>query len=266
MPTYIIGDVQGRFDVLQQLLKKINFKPDCDRLGFVGDLVNRGRQSAQTLRFLKSLDDPIIVLGNHDLHLIAIAYNTHSLNKVDTLQDVIEAPDKTELIDWLRFQPLFYHDNTHNVIIVHAGLPPQWTIEEAKHYANLAEMALKAEDPSPLLKTIYGSNPTPWQPDAETPILYHYIVNAFTRLRFCTREGRLNFTNKTAEPDQPDEAPWFSFQKTTVQSEIIFGHWAALEGYCPHPCIHAIDTGCGWGGSLTALRLEDRHLFSVPAQ
>ncbi len=261
MATYIIGDIQGCYYELQDLLTEINFDANKDRLGFVGDLVNRGPESLKALRFIKSLKDPIIILGNHDVYLLAIGYEAVEYEP-HTMQDILAAPDKIELLDWLRQQKLIHREA--NFILTHAGIAPQWSIEQAFDYAHEVESALRGDHYFAFLQNIEGNEPKQWSAQLTGWERLRYITNAFTRMRFCSKTGELDLENKSTENTNPNLKPWFAWRNDNA--EIIFGHWAALLGKADKTHIHAIDTGCAWGVRLTAFRLEDQQLFSVPSR
>lgn len=261
MKTYIIGDIQGCFDSLNILLEKIDYNPTTDRLGFVGDLVNRGPKSLETLRFISELKDPLVVLGNHDLHLIALHYRQAPINDAHTLGDILSASDCPKLIDWLLSQPLLYHDTLRQYVLVHAGIPPQWSIEKACNLASEASRELQ-KNPILFLKNIYGNKPTAWNDNLTGWDRLRYIVNGLTRMRFCQKNGDLSLENKSNHSSDTNEKPWFKWH-TNLKQTLYFGHWAALNGKCDIPNIIALDTGCVWGGKLTAVRLEDKKIFSV---
>ncbi len=255
MSIYAIGDIQGCYEDLQRLLTRIKFNPHKDKLWFAGDLVNRGPQSLQTLRFIKSLGDAAVcVLGNHDLHLLAVAYGYGSLRAQDTLQDILDAPDKDELLTWLRHRPLF-HYNQHFGLL-HAGLPPQWDIPMAKKRAAETEAILRSADYLYFLKNMYGNSPTQWQKGLTDTEKLRFTVNCFTRLRFCDADGHLDFKENGKLGSQAKHLqPWFSIKnRKSTDMTLIFGHWSALGYHHAHNC-YAIDTGCLWGGQLTALKL-----------
>lgn len=265
MSTYIIGDVQGCFDSLQALLQKINFDPVNDRLGFAGDLVNRGLKSLETLRFIYQLRDPIIVLGNHDLHLMALYFLQHKPHLEfkhisHTLQVMLEADDCQTLIYFLLQQPFLYHDVKKNFVMTHAGIPPQWSIEEAAQHAIAAQHVMQ-NDPVLFFEKMYGDQPTAWQNNLTGWDRVRYIVNALTRMRYCTQEGTLDLHNKTDQSTHPEFRPWFSWKN--FDTDILFGHWASIEGRSDNPRVFALDTGCAWGRTLTALRIEDKKLFEI---
>lgn len=259
---YAIGDVQGCYYSLQKLLDKINFDVQRDQLWFVGDIVNRGKHSLKTLRFIK--DHGITVLGNHDLFLIAAYYGIREPKSSDTIDDILEAPDCAELIAWLIQQPLLYHHNDY--VMVHAGIPPQWDLPQAKSYADKVSNALQ-HDTKNFLQHMYGNEPLSWSENLTGYDRLRYIVNAFTRMRYCSADGTLDLSFK----DKPEKysgnsKPWFSFfERKTKDQKILFGHWASLQGIAKAENIFALDTGCSWGETLTAMRLSDRQLFSVAA-
>ena len=262
-----IGDVQGCFDALQRLLCYIRFDESADRLWFVGDLVNRGAHSLAVLRFIKSLKQtPRITLGNHDLHLLNVLFgNNPCKNKDDTLDDVLSAPDAEELGHWLRKQPILYHDNELNTVMCHAGIAPVWNLAQASAYARELEDMLAADNFSDFLTHMYGNEPQRWTPTLTDLTRLRIICNYFTRMRFCDVQGNLNLSYKgTVEQAPVDLYPWFAVpNRIEIEPDIVFGHWAALKGKCPHPKIYALDTGCVWGRRLTALRLQDKRYFSV---
>lgn len=264
MATYVIGDIQGCFAELMALLEKINFNPKQDRLGFTGDLVNRGPDSLATLRFIKSLQDPIVVLGNHDLYMLGLATKAIAYSGQHTLLEVFEAPDKLELLDWLRQQPLLIHNTEHNFVMSHAGIPPCWNLSQALSLAREVEDVLKADDYITFLRNMEGDLPARWEDNLEGWDRLRYIVNAFTRMRFCKPDGTLELNNKSAISHDPQVwHPWFEFYK--LEATMLFGHWASLEGQCSHPKCEALDTACLWGKTLTAYCVEDGQRFSVPA-
>ncbi len=255
MAVYAIGDVQGCFDDLKRLLDKIRFDPVKDQLWFVGDLVNRGPKSLETLSFVKSLGSSAIsVLGNHDLHLIATALGIRKPHRKDTLQDIIKSPHCDELIDWLRHCPLFYHDNGY--CLLHAGLPPQWDFKKTKQMAAEAEAILQGENYREFFNHMYGDEPSSWHEDLQGMARIRFIVNCFTRMRYCDGNGVLDMEYKQAPDRQPEGLyPWFQLaDRKSVDMKIIFGHWSTLGFYAGDNCF-ALDTGCLWGGELTALKL-----------
>lgn len=258
MATYAIGDVQGCFDELRRLLDEVKFS-EGDRLWFVGDLVNRGPKSLQVLRFVQGLGDrAVTVLGNHDLHLVTQLEGFERPRKDDTFQDVLAAPDAKRLVDWLRQRPMMHAEGDY--AMVHAGLLPQWTVEKAVALGNEVEAALRGPDYRAFLAHMYGSKPGEWSDRLAGWDRLRVIVNAMTRLRFCTRQGRMEFHAKGKRPPAGYSA-WFDFRHDA--QTVVCGHWSAL-GLKLTDRLAALDSGCVWGGALSALRLEDRALFQVP--
>jgi bis(5'-nucleosyl)-tetraphosphatase (symmetrical) len=259
MATYAIGDVQGCFDELQALLREIAFDAAGDRLWFVGDLVNRGPKSLEVLRFVRSLGArAVVVLGNHDLHLVTQHEGFERTRKDDTLQDVLSAPDCKPLVDWLRQRPMMHVEGGH--AMVHAGLLPQWSIDKAQSLAREVEAALRGADYRAFLGNMYGSRPDRWSDSLAGWDRLRVIVNALTRLRFCTPEGVMDF-KANGEAPPPGHRPWFEL-RPPGEMPLVVGHWSAL-GLRRTGQLAAIDTGCVWGGALTALRLDDGALFQV---
>jgi bis(5'-nucleosyl)-tetraphosphatase (symmetrical) len=263
MATYAIGDVQGSFAELRALLKAIAFETRKDRLWFVGDLVNRGPASLATLRFVRDLGDrAVVVLGNHDLHLLALGCGFAKPREDDTLAEVLAAPDRDSLLDWLRCRPLMHVDG--NYVLVHAGLLPQWDVPRAQALAAEVEKELVGTNHGKFLRDLYGSRPDRWNENLRGADRLRVIVNAMTRIRFCTRDGVMEF-DTTGEITQAPEGyvPWFEVpQRKSESHTVVFGHWAAL-GLRVEPRLLALDSGCVWGGKLSAIRLEDRRLFQV---
>jgi bis(5'-nucleosyl)-tetraphosphatase (symmetrical) len=264
MATYAIGDIQGCYDSLQRLLDQFAFDPVRDRLWLVGDLVNRGPRSLETLRFFKSLGPAALtVLGNHDLYLLMVAEGGAKYRgKDDTLQDILEAPDRAELLDWLRRQPLCHTEGGY--CLVHAGLLPQWTAERARELAREAELALQGADFHEFIMNLWGSEPAAWSDKLAGWPRLRVIVNAMTRMRFCTPDGTMEFKVKGKVANAPaGHLPWFELPgRLSADSVLITGHWSAL-GLKITPNLLALDSGCLWGGHLTAVRLEDRRVFQV---
>ena len=259
MATYAIGDVQGCYEELQALLARLDFDPARDRLWFVGDLVNRGPGSLEVLRFVRGLGEKaVVVLGNHDLHLLCLAEGTAKKRADDTLDTLLAAADAPQLLEWLRHRPLIHVE--HQYAMVHAGLLPQWSIGKAQALAGEVERALRAADHREFLSKMYGGMPTAWRDDLAGWDRLRVIVNAMTRLRFCNAGGEMELSAKGAEAP-PGYRPWFDL-RPPHELPIICGHWSAL-GLRLADRLAALDSGCVWGGSLTALRLEDRNLFQV---
>ena len=266
MATYAVGDIQGCFEPLQQLLTQVAFNPDLDRLWLAGDLVNRGPASLEVLRFVKNLDRSAqIVLGNHDLHFLAVAEGVRKASRSDTLDQLIAAPDLPELMAWLRAQPLLHRDKSLGYTMVHAGIPPMWSVKKAEKRAREVEAVLQSGDYRRFLKAMYGNEPSGWRKGLKGMKRLRVITNYFTRMRFCDADGNLDLDNKSA-PNAVTlgYAPWFALlNRKTAEDQVLFGHWAALEGHSSHPNAIALDTGCVWGGCLTMMRLEDRQRFQV---
>lgn len=266
MATYAVGDVQGYLEPLQRVLDAARFDPAADRLWLVGDLVNRGPESLGTLRFLRQLGPAVVaVLGNHDLHLLAVALTTRAPRRKDTLEPVLSAPDRDELLDWLRHRPLVHHDPELDAIMVHAGLPFVFSLEEALARSREVEAVLGGDDPVAFLEHMYGNEPQAWHPELTGADRLRVIVNYFTRMRFIDAEGRLDLATKEGAAQAPGGFfPWFErLHPDLEQRRIVFGHWAALEGRgTPENCL-ALDTGCCWGRCLTLLRLEDGQRFTA---
>ncbi|MBI3479394.1 MAG: symmetrical bis(5'-nucleosyl)-tetraphosphatase [Nitrosomonadales bacterium] len=263
MAIYAVGDVQGCHAELAQLLDQIAFDPAQDRLWLVGDLVNRGPDSLEVLRLVKSLgDSAITVLGNHDLHLLAVAAGVAELHHSDTLDEILGAPDRDELLDWLRNQRLLHAQDGY--VLVHAGLLPQWSVAQAASLAREVEAALRADDYATFLARMYGNAPHHWDDSLSGYKRLRVIVNAFTRMRICTKEGGMEFRFKGEVEHIPaGYQPWFDIPKrASREATVIFGHWSAL-GLKIMPNIIALDTGCLWGGPMSALRLSDRQLYQV---
>jgi bis(5'-nucleosyl)-tetraphosphatase (symmetrical) len=258
MALYAIGDVQGCDAELGELLAAVKFSEDRDRLWFVGDLVNRGPDSLKVLRRIRALGSAAtVILGNHDLHLLAVAYGGARLRNDDTLEPLLGAPDRTGLLEWLKGQPLLYEHPELNLCMVHAGLPPQWDISLARQCAREFEKALR-RDPEKLFEQLYGDQPDRWEEGLEGGPRLRFIANCFTRLRYLDMEGRLALRAKGSPKKMQSKSliPWFEARDARWRgSHIVFGHWSTL-GYFRNSDVTGIDTGCVWGGSLTALRVD----------
>jgi len=267
MSTYLIGDIHGCFHELKALLKQVEFSPEEDILWLTGDLVARGPDSLAVLRYVRSLGSCVrMVLGNHDLHLLAV-YAGISRNKPkDKLTPLLEAEDADELINWLRRQPLLQVDEEKKLVMAHAGITPQWTLETAQACARDVE-ALLASDSYPLfLDAMYGDLPNSWSTSLSGLARLRFITNAFTRMRYCFPNGQLDMYVKEAPENVPAPLkPWFDVpRQLPADYAIVFGHWASLEGKGAPQGIYALDTGCCWGGDLTCLRWEDKTYFTQP--
>lgn len=264
MAIYAVGDIQGCHTELVQLLEKIRFDQARDKLWLVGDLVNRGADSLQVLRLVKSMgESAITVLGNHDLHLLAVANGTGRLHRGDTLDEILAAPDREELLYWLRNQRLLHVEG--NFVLVHAGLLPDWTLEQAASLAGEVEAALQGRDYVDFLAHMYGNQPDSWDDKMTGFKRLRVITNALTRMRICTDDGAMEFDFKAEQENIPEGyRPWFDIPgRASTDATVIFGHWSALGLMVKENAI-ALDTGCLWGGPLTAIRLEDREVIQVP--
>ena len=274
MALYAIGDVQGCFDELQELLTHIKFNSDRDQLWFCGDIVNRGPKSLKTLRFIRSLEDnAITVLGNHDLHLLATAYEHKKPGRKDTLDKILQAKDSPELLDWLRHQPLVFHDEEKDVTLLHAGTHPDWTITKTLKLAKEVEQILQSDQHINFYKAMYGDKPTTWNDSLSGWPRYRFITNILTRLRYCDKFGRPALNAKSAPGSQAKHLmPWYEVpDRKTKDDTLIFGHWSTL----PHAGrkavnnTYAIDSGCLWGGYLTAMKVGKKKVkytrISCPA-
>lgn len=263
MATYAVGDIQGCFASLQALLEKCSFSPEFDRLWLVGDLVNRGPRSLETLRFVKGLGDrAVTVLGNHDLALLMAAEGFGKRHRSDTIDDILAAPDRDELLHWLRYQRLMHVQGDY--AMVHAGLLPAWSVAEARALAGEVEQALQAENYREFLANMWGSEPGAWDSSLTGWPRLRVIVNAMTRMRFCSPAGEMDFKAKGELSQAPaGYLPWFEVPgRRSAATVLVTGHWSAL-GLRLEPNLLALDSGCLWGGKLSALRLEDRALFQV---
>jgi len=259
MATYAIGDVQGCFDELQRLLEKLGFSRRRDRLWFVGDLVNRGPKSLEVLRFVRDLGErAVVVLGNHDLHLVAQHAGVERPHRGDSFDDVLRAPDRRALIDWLRTRPMVHAEGSH--AMVHAGLLPQWTIDRALGLGKEVERVLAAPGYRDFLAHMYGGTPDRWDEALEGWDRLRVIVNAMTRMRFCNRRGRMDLRDKGTQP-RKGYRRWYKTRPKETRT-LVFGHWSQL-GLVLEPRVVGLDSGCVWGGALSALRLEDRALYQV---
>jgi len=264
MATFAIGDLQGCYVQFRQLLDLIRFNREKDRLWLVGDIVNRGPNSLSMLRFVKGLKDAaVLVLGNHDLHLLMVAEGCVKLHRSDTLQEILDAPDRDELLFWLRHQRLLHTEGNH--VMVHAGLLPSWSLPQAVSLARLVEGTLRGKDFHRCCFHMYGNQPDRWDDSIEGYSRLRLIINAMTRMRVCTPDGKMDFSYKGVPAGIPaGYLPWFEVpNRASRNTTIICGHWSAL-GLKIKANLIALDTGCLWGGSLTAIRLEDRKVFQVP--
>lgn len=267
MTTYAIGDLQGCHAEFVALLERLAFDPRRDRLWLVGDLVNRGPGSLDCLREVRALGEAVVaVLGNHDLHLLAVARGGARLNRKDTLASILEAADREALLDWLQACPLLVRHGDD--VLTHAGLLPQWSLGKAEGLAREVEARLASERVGAFLERMYGNTPPCWRDDLDGSDRLRVIVNAFTRMRFIDAKGCLDFTAKEGlDSAPPGFAPWFQFPRAD-DPRLLFGHWAALQGVTPGARVRAeaLDTGCVWGGALTALNLDTGERVSVASR
>jgi bis(5'-nucleosyl)-tetraphosphatase (symmetrical) len=258
MRTFAIGDIQGCAAAFDLLLRKLEFRPSRDRLWLVGDLVNRGPDSLGVLRRVIGLGRAVTcVLGNHDLHLLATVAGRRELSPADTFHDVLEAPDLDAIVDWLRRRPLLHYDPRVKRVLVHAGIPPPWTVGQARAEARAVETLLRGRRWRHALKEMYGGEPSAWSPKLRGADRRRYTINALTRMRYCDRRGRLDLSYSGAPGTQPKGlVPWFDVaERRAAWVNIVFGHWAAL-GLLRRSDVTALDTGCVWGNHLTAVRLD----------
>jgi len=258
MAVYAIGDIQGCFDELRRLLDLCRFDPSQDRLWLTGDLVNRGPDSLAVLRFVRGLGERAVsVLGNHDLHLLAVAEGLGKPHRGDTLQAVLDAPDREELLHWLRHRPMLHYDDALDTALIHAGLPPQWDLRMAQACSTELETVLRGGDYRDFLAHMYGNQPRRWAMDLTGWERLRFIVNCFTRLRYCRSDGELCLKAKGEPGTQPPGClPWFQAPgRRSTATRVVFGHWSTLGLYHGENVL-ALDTGCLWGGLLTAARLD----------
>jgi len=258
MSVYAIGDVQGCYDDLMTLLDRIHFDEEHDQLWFVGDLVNRGPKNLQTVRFIKSLaEKAVVVLGNHDLHLLAMAAGCRKPKKNDTFQDILNAEDADELLTWLRYRPILHHDENLGYTLIHAGLAPQWNLDLALSCAKEFETVIRGPRYNEFLEEMYGNEPAVWSDSLSGHERLRFIVNCLTRMRFCDENGRMNIKETGPPGSQPAPyLPWFAISnRASLNMKIICGHWSTLSYYTANG-VFALDTGCVWGGGLTALKID----------
>ena len=259
MAIYAIGDIQGCYDELCRLLEKIEFDPARDQLWFCGDLVNRGPDSLKTLQYVKSLDQSAItVLGNHDLHLLALYYGVRKPRIADNLAPILDSPDCAELMHWLRTRPLLHDDKAHQSIMVHAGIHPDWNLGKASKLATEVESRLRGDQPEKLFRNMYGNDPLCWSDELTGDKRMRCIINVFTRMRYFRRNGDLDFVANGSPLQHESLIPWFDRElMVKPPTRILFGHWSTLQtgryGHC-----YALDGGCVWGGQLVALRIDNQ--------
>lgn len=264
MSTYVIGDVQGCLGALHELLETIEFTPGRDRLWFAGDLVNRGEDSIGTLRWCLAHDaDIVAILGNHDLHLLAVAEGFVPAHRKDTLDEILDAPDRKEVLEWLRLRPMVHREGKD--LMVHAGLLPQWTAEQAVVLGRELEAVLRGPGYRDFLRGMYGNEPRHWADTLKGQDRLRVIANAMTRLRFLHPDGGMEFLHKCGPESAPPElTPWYdAAERQSRAVRVFFGHWSTLGLYA-RPDVIGLDTGCLWGGRLSAFRLDDGRVFQVP--
>jgi bis(5'-nucleosyl)-tetraphosphatase (symmetrical) len=257
MTDYAIGDIQGCYERLRDVLALADFSPSRDRLWVAGDLINRGPSSLQSLRYIENLgSSAVVVLGNHDLHLLAVALGGHALKGKDTLTDILDSPDCQHLLNWLCQQNLLVHDPARNFVMVHAGLPHIWDVEHASACAREVEAAISGPDAADYFTRMYGNQPSRWDEKLEGMDRLRVITNYLTRMRFIAEDGTLEFGSKESADDAPEGfAPWFQFRRPD-DLRVLFGHWAALDGETDSDRFIGLDTGCVWGGKLTMMNLD----------
>ncbi len=264
MSTFAIGDIQGCFDELMTLLALVDYDPDTDTLWLTGDLINRGPKNLETMEFVMAQKNVVSVLGNHDLHFLAVAVGRLKPYRKDTFTDILNSSSAPEIIEWFRHRPMLHWDESRGIALVHAGLPPIWDLQTCLVRAAEVEQVLSSDAHIDFLANMYGNDPDAWQENLQGWPRLRMITNFFTRMRYCTDQGRLDFDSKeTSEP--PGFSPWFRWGPPAGVSSVLFGHWAALEGLTGMDSMQALDTGCVWGRSMTALRIDDGKKFSTPA-
>jgi bis(5'-nucleosyl)-tetraphosphatase (symmetrical) len=265
MAVYAVGDVQGCYDALRRLLDQLEFDPGSDRLWLTGDLVNRGPKSLKVMRFVRDLgESAITVLGNHDLHLLAVSEYPRRLRHKDTFQNVLESRHRDEILHWLRHRPVMHYDKKLGFVLVHAGLSPRWDLKTAKAAARELETTLRGDQYRRFLRRMYGNQPDWWSRKLSRWERLRYATNCFTRMRYCDKKGRLELT-RSGRPSHRDKRflPWFRVpDRENRKVRIIFGHWSTL-GPVTDKNVFPLDTGCVWGGSLTAMRVHRKKIERV---
>ena len=259
MSTYVVGDIQGCLQPLKCLLREVNFDPARDVLWSAGDVVNRGPKCLKTLRFLYEMrDNLVMVLGNHDLHLLAVAAGARAPSRSDTLDEILQAPDREVLLNWLLHRPLIHHE--HKYTLVHAGIPPQWSVKKAIKRAREVESVLQSPNCLEFFNTMYGNEPAVWSKELAGMERMRVITNYLTRMRYCTSDGVLDLESKGAKPNPCGDrkvSAWFSHpNRKTIDDKILFGHWASLQGHTDTPNAIGLDTGCVWDGALSLFCLD----------
>lgn len=262
--TYFIGDIQGCATELRQLLARIEARAPDARYLFAGDLVNRGPESLDSLRLIRSLQQQgraDSVLGNHDLHLLAVAHGIRPAHRDDTLQEILQAPDRETLLGWLRQRPMAIMEQQH--LLIHAGLYPAWSAGQTLQLAGEVENMLRGHGWLDFLRHMYGNQPDTWNDDLQGDDRLRCIINALTRMRFCDQSGRMDFAIKDGAASAPPAyLPWFDLPRRSADCTVVFGHWSTL-GLVLRPNLISLDTGCVWGGKLTAVCLETREVIQI---
>lgn len=268
MASYAIGDIQGCFRSLKKLLKKIEFDPEVDTLWLAGDLVNRGPDSLKVLEFAYKYRKNIrCVLGNHDLHFLAVESGQHKASNKDTFHEILASPQRHKLVDWLTGQPLIIYDQNLGFAMSHAGIYPGWTLQQALALGQEVSDCLTSDKRDKFFSVMYGNKPSRWKAKSSGMARLRFITNALTRMRYCDHDGRLELHCKLPPGKQPAKlVPWYELNAEAIPCNLVFGHWASLQGDCKIPHLFALDTGCVWGGRLTALRLDDLTLFSCKSK
>ena len=255
MSIYAIGDVQGCFTELEELLERLQIQ-DSDQIYFLGDIINRGPQSLKTLRFIKAQPNMHLLLGNHDIHTLACYQNVRQMGPKDTIAEIFKADDSEELMDYLRHSPLMYYLAKHKTVLVHAGIYPLWSLQHAQDCAHEVEQALQGPHYKAFLAEVFGNEPCQYAHSLKPIAKARFIINAFTRMRCVDQDAQLDFSyNGTLENMPPHLMPWYQYPKQKVSENIIFGHWAALDGQSNDTRAISIDTGCVWGNRLTAYQI-----------
>lgn len=260
---FAVGDIQGCLDPLQRLLDKVKFDEAEDQLWCVGDLVNRGPDSLGTLEFLYSIRHSLkVVLGNHDLHLLAVAYGEKSVKNDSDLLAIAASPNSDTLLEWLRQQPLLYWEKDLKLAMCHAGIPPMWDLKTAQALSDEVQAILKSDRHVAFYREMYGNEPDTWHDDLQGMERIRVIVNYFTRMRFLGPNGQMDFDNKSgADAGRRELQPWYQYPHKLKKNRLLFGHWAALGGLFNHSSVIGLDTGCVWGGPLTLMDVQNRRLY-----